>query len=155
MTYNALRRGRHSSPGQAYAVTAVCAGREPVFLELSAARVVIAEMRRLHDLGHVNSLAFVVMPDHLHWLFELGEARTLHGVLHHFKGRTARSVNRRLGRHGALWQKSYYDYALRREDDVRAQARYIVANPLRAGLVPDVGQYPHWDAVWLADALSG
>jgi hypothetical protein len=38
---------------------------------------------------------------------------------------------------------------LRRQDDVRAVARYIVANPLRAGLVRDIGDYSHWDAVWL------
>jgi len=28
-------------------------------------------------------------------------------------------------------------------------ARYIVANPLRAGLVESVRDYPHWDAIWL------
>jgi len=28
-------------------------------------------------------------------------------------------------------------------------ARYIVANPLRAGLVSRVGDYPLWDACWL------
>jgi putative transposase len=70
-----------------------------------------------------------------------------------FKGRTALRVNRRLGRVGPRWQKTYYDHALRAEEDLRAQARYIVANPLRAGLVTDIGQYPHWDAVWLDAAL--
>jgi putative transposase len=38
---------------------------------------------------------------------------------------------------------------LRDEDDVKDWARYIVANPVRAGLVKRVGDYPHWDAVWL------
>ena len=28
-------------------------------------------------------------------------------------------------------------------------ARYIVANPLRAGLVTKIGDYPFWNAVWL------
>ncbi len=28
-------------------------------------------------------------------------------------------------------------------------ARYIIANPLHAGLVKQVGDYPFWDAVWL------
>jgi len=32
---------------------------------------------------------------------------------------------------------------------VQATARYIVANPLRAGLVERLGDYPLWDAVWL------
>ncbi|KFN46779.1 hypothetical protein N790_08155 [Arenimonas malthae CC-JY-1] len=26
-----------------------------------------------------------------------------------------------------------------------------MANPLRAGLVADIGDYPFWDAVWLTD----
>jgi putative transposase len=71
MTYNALRNGRVSIPGQTYIVTTVCAGRRPMFLDLACARAAIAEMRRLHDAGHVRCLAFVVMPDHVHWLFEL------------------------------------------------------------------------------------
>jgi putative transposase len=28
-------------------------------------------------------------------------------------------------------------------------ARYIVANPLRAGLVNRVEDYSHWDSIWL------
>jgi putative transposase len=48
-----------------------------------------------------------------------------------------------------LWQKGYHDRAIRREEDLLAVARYIVANPLRAGLVKRVGDYPLWDAVWL------
>ncbi|PJA25997.1 MAG: IS200/IS605 family transposase, partial [Alphaproteobacteria bacterium CG_4_10_14_0_2_um_filter_63_37] len=27
--------------------------------------------------------------------------------------------------------------------------RYLVANPLRKGLVEEIGQYPHWDAIWV------
>jgi hypothetical protein len=39
---------------------------------------------------------------------------------------------------------------LRRDEDLRAVARYVILNPVRAGLVQRVGDYPHWDAVWLA-----
>ncbi|MGH8412134.1 MAG: REP-associated tyrosine transposase, partial [Pseudomonas sp.] len=38
---------------------------------------------------------------------------------------------------------------IRRDEDLPAVARYIVANPLRAGLVEKIGDYPLWDAVWL------
>jgi putative transposase len=38
---------------------------------------------------------------------------------------------------------------VRKEDDLVGLARYLVANPLRAGLVQRIGEYPHWDAVWL------
>jgi hypothetical protein len=33
--------------------------------------------------------------------------------------------------------------------DLQSVARYIVANPLRAGLVKHLGDYPLWDAIWL------
>ena len=38
---------------------------------------------------------------------------------------------------------------VRRDEDLRGLARYIVANPLRAQLVQRIGDYPHWDAMWL------
>ena len=44
--------------------------------------------------------------------------------------------------------KGYYDHALRKEENVQNIARYIVANPLRADLVKNVGDYPYWYAKW-------
>jgi hypothetical protein len=66
------------------------------------------------------------------------------------KRNSARQVNQRLGRSGAaVWQPGFFDRALRAEDDLVAVARYIVANPLRAGLCRRLGDYPLWDSVWL------
>ncbi len=58
-------------------------------------------------------------------------------------------MNDYLHREGSLWQKGFYDHALRENENVQGIARYIVANPLRAGLVEQVGDYPLWDAVWV------
>ena len=38
---------------------------------------------------------------------------------------------------------------LRKEEDILEIARYIVANPLRAGLVKKLNDYPLWDAIWV------
>ncbi|MBB4592801.1 hypothetical protein FHR61_000481 [Xanthomonas arboricola] len=43
----------------------------------------------------------------------------------------------------------HHDRALRKDDDLRIVARYLIANPLRAGMVERVGDYPFWDAIWL------
>lgn len=48
-----------------------------------------------------------------------------------------------------LWQDGYHDHAVRKEEDLLQIARYIIANPLRAGLVKKVADYPLWDAIWL------
>ena len=90
-----------------------------------------------------------VMPDHVHWLFQLQEVQTLVEVMKAFKARSAVKINQYSGRQGSLWQKAYYDHALRKDEDVREIARYIVANPLRAGLVTHIGDYSHWDAIWV------
>ena len=50
-----------------------------------------------------------------------------------------------------MWQEGFHDRALRQEADLRKAARYVVANPLRAGLVTDLGDYPLWDAVWVGE----
>ena len=144
-----LRRGRHSAPNQTYHVTIVTAGRACHFADFVAARVVVAEMRRLQDRRFINSFAWVLMPDHLHWLFQLGESQDLATVIKTFKARSARAIARTLGKRGTQWQRAYYDHAVRRDEDLVGIARYIVANPLRAGLVKSLGDYPFWDAIWL------
>jgi REP element-mobilizing transposase RayT len=88
------------------------------------------------------------MPDHFHWLVELREG-SLSEVVQRVKSKTAIAVNKATGRHGRLWQWGFHDKAVRYEEDLLKFARYIVANPLRAGLVKRVGDYPLWDAVWL------
>lgn len=79
----------------------------------------------------------------------LGEHKSLSGTLQIFKNLSARRVNVLLGGSGPIWQTGFYDHALRRDEDVREVARYVVANPVRAGLAARVGAYPHWDARWV------
>lgn len=145
----ALRRGRYSESGGIYLLTVCTLRREPLFRDWRVGRLVVAEMRRLQELGWVDSLAWVVMPDHWHWLLQLGETIDLARVMNAAKGRSALEVNRRLGRVGPVWQRGYHDHALRRDEGIREAARYVIANPLRAKLVAHVGEYPLWDAAWI------
>ena len=145
-----LRRGRYSGVGHAYLVTAVVHQRRPLFADFHIGRLLVAELKRTHDQGWVNSLAWVVMPDHVHWLFELLNG-TLPDVMGRTKSRSTLAINRALRTSGAFWQRGYHDRAVRAEEDLRKIARYIIANPLRAGLVEHIGDYPLWDAAWVRD----
>lgn len=137
-----LRLGRLSQPGQIYLITTVTRDRTPHFANLHAARSLIGVLRDESATGSCATLAFVLMPDHLHWLLQL------HGLsLSAVVGRVKSISARRLG--GRIWQPGFHDHALRAEDDLLATARYIVANPVRAGLAERAGLYPHWDAIWL------
>jgi len=145
-----LRKGRCTLPGQVYLVTAASYRRQAFFSELALGRLVVHEFMRSAAMNHAHTLAFVVMPDHFHWLMSLGFPLPLSGVVDNVKGHSARSVNTVLGRAGMpVWQRGFHDHALRREESVKDVARYIVANPLRAGLVRRVEDYALWDAEWL------
>lgn len=146
----ALRKGRVSIQNQCYLVTTVTRARRPVFRDLSHGRIVVQALRYAALNGTAQTIAFVVMPDHLHWLFSLSAEIELSTIVSRMKRHTARRINRVSGTAGAcLWQRGFHDHALRYDEDIRAVARYIVANPLRAGLVKCVGDYPLWDAEWL------
>jgi REP element-mobilizing transposase RayT len=143
-----LRKGRVSELSHVYLITTITYQRKPLFQDWKTGRLVVRELRDATELGLVDSLAWVIMPDHLHWLIQLQDT-PLHLLMQRVKSRSAIAVNSYLGTAGQLWQKGYHDHAVRREEDVQALARYVVANPLRAGLVSKIDDYPLWDAIWL------
>jgi len=158
MGYEALRKGRFSEINRAYFVTTVTLDRKALFTDLKLARIVINVMKQLDRDGYVHSLSWMLMPDHLHWLFQLGNGfkrgsnkfePTLSAAMKRLKAVSAQKVNLYLNRRGSIWQKAYYDHGVRDGEDIKQLSRYIVANPLRAGLIDDIGDYPHWDSAWL------
>lgn len=90
------------------------------------------------------------MPDHWQGLVELGPMDHLSSMVGRIKGSTARALNQARNATGNIWSEGFHDHAIRDDEDVAGIARYIVMNPVRAGLVRSIGQYPFWDAIWLA-----
>ena len=150
-----LRKGRFSENNRIYLVTTVTNQRQKIFTDFSLGRQVVYAIRYQHQQQKVNSIAFVVMPDHIHWLFALQNDNSLAEVMHSVKGRSSNQIQKIRRERGeissrqSLWQKGYHDHALRKEEDLQQTARYIIANPIRAGIVNKVANYPLWDAIWL------
>ena len=144
-----LRIGRASLPGQVYLITTVVSRRREVFRDLMAARELIAALRYQHEVGNARTLAFVVMPDHLYWLMELGDRLPFSEVVGTVKAYSGRRLRRLAHDGGRLWQAGFHDHAVRAEEDLRALARYVIYNPVRSGLAESVRDYPHWDAIWV------
>ena len=66
-----LLTGRRSECGACYMVTTVLYGRRPLFQQRRLASIAATELARAADQRAVLPLAWVVTPDHVHWLFEL------------------------------------------------------------------------------------
>jgi putative transposase len=147
--HKALRKGRVSIPGQAYLLTTTTLFRRPVFRDFEAAKAVSSAHNMKWVWRDSQCLAWVLMPDHWHGLVVLGENDHLHTLMGRFKMATSKNVHEKHKTNGWLWGRGYHDHALRTDEALRNAGRYIVANPLRAGIVSELGLYPFWNAVWL------
>ena len=142
-----LTTGRFSEHGLIYSITTVCYRRYPLFLDTSAVDAVAEELQRISQDRVVENYAWVLMPNHLHWLFLLREGTLAH-CMQLLKGRSARSINRLRAGNSTVWQAGYFNHAVRRDDCVQRHARYIVENPIRSGLAAVVGDYAHAWCAW-------
>jgi len=147
--YSALRKGRHSLVGQVYLVTFTTAGRRPHFSEWQVASDAARWLSAPANWPNANLLAWVLMPDHWHGVVEVRENGALSKTVGVCKGRTSRALRLRHPWLGPIWFPGFHDRAIRRLEDLQAAARYVLANPVRAGLVRRIGEYPYWNAVWL------
>ena len=146
--HQALRKGRASLPGQIYLLTTTTAKRGPWFLDMENARTASRLMIDSKVWGDARVLCWVLMPDHWHGLVELGEYDGISLVMNRFKAFSTKILVEK-GRSKPVWAHGFHDHALRREENVIATARYIVANPGRPGPVHHALDYPYWNCIWL------
>ncbi|HDS1676349.1 TPA: transposase [Stenotrophomonas maltophilia] len=132
-----LLKGRWPQSRNVYAITTITHRRQRFFDDADLAALAVATLQRLQQEGRYINLAWVVMPDHIHWLMQL-RGGTLAASVQIMKSRCSRLS----GTDGPLWQRGYYDHAVRCDESLRSQALYIAANPVRAGLAEQLGEYP-------------
>ena len=146
--HQALRKGRVGLRGQLYHVTTVTHDRRPVFQRFEAATAACRAIHAHARHADLQALCWVLMPDHLHLLARL-QCDDLSAAVGYLKARVAHEVNETCGSAPPVWARGFHDHALRSDENALVVARYIVANPLRAGLVASVRFYPYWYASWL------
>jgi putative transposase len=143
--HRALRKFRISLTNQIYLITVCCKNREKLFFDCCAARTLSLTLNTVLKQKQSKILAWVVMPDHMHLALQLVEGETLAKIMNRINSCTAIAVNKTLYRHAPVWQGAYHDHALRDEEQLLVALRYLISNPIRAGLVQKLGDYPYWD----------
>jgi len=93
---NDLRKGRVSRPGHVYHIITATHQRLRAFSDLHAARLLILARREAQTREEATTLAFVVMPDHLHWLMQLGSHGSLAQVIGAVKAAAAHRIGGRV-----------------------------------------------------------
>jgi REP element-mobilizing transposase RayT len=102
----------------------------------------VAESLLFRD-GKVYDLeAFSILPNHAHLVLSPleeveGRYQSISRIMHSLKLHTAREANKILGRVGAFWQHENYDHYVRDEGELERIVKYVIYNPVKAGLVDD------------------
>ena len=87
--------------------------------------------------------AYCFMPDHVHAIVSgLAGTSDVYRFVHHAKQVSAFRVRQAFGLR--LWQPSFFDRTLRADEDTWPVVRYVINNPVRAGLAASPGDYPFW-----------
>ena len=94
--------------------------------------------------------AWVVMPNHVHWLMTRSEDQVLEDILQSFKSYTAHTANKMLSRHGKFWMDDYFDRHIRNEKHFAHTIRYIEQNPVKAKLCKKPSDWPFSSAYFKA-----
>ena len=95
--------------------------------------------------------AWVIMSNHVHVL--LTPHIEMSKVTRAIKSYSARKANEILGRTGKpFWQVESYDHWVRKEEEMNRVIRYIEWNPVKAGLVERIEDWP-WSSTGQAASL--
>ncbi|MBL4911268.1 MAG: transposase [Alteromonadaceae bacterium] len=148
MSWDDLRKGRFSQPHREYFITFNCQNRRRLFTNFELAQIFCHQLCMNERKYDYCWLVWVLMPEHFHGILQLG-CSELSKVIGTLKGASAKGINEKLNCNSKVWQPSFYDHALRKEENRIKIARYIVANPLRKKLVKNIGDYPYWNSVYL------
>ena len=141
-----MRERPHRLPRECYrghivvAITACIQDGKALFTDALAVRACVEGLRLASNHFECTVPIYCFMPDHLHLLLR-GTSFEAHAwaAMASFKQRSGFWIA--ANRPELSWQKDYWDHIVRRDEDVRAQIRYIADNPVRRGLATEWDEY--------------
>jgi putative transposase len=128
-----------------------------MYLADSEVAKIVADKIYQYDKQYYDLLAFCIMPNHVHILFDLylqsakipiqeevtdKNYKQIYDIMQLIKGGSAYECNKVLNRSGRLWQVESYDRFVRNTKELHNIVLYIVNNPIKAGLVKYWRDFP-------------
>ena len=123
-----------------YFITCCTHQSKPYFKDKNLVNAVLNTLQGIARKETFTILSYCFMPDHLHLLLSGEETSSLKDFMRNFKQKSSfrfRKISKK-----TLWQRSYYDHVLSKEEDIREIALYIFRNPIRKGIVACIRDYP-------------
>jgi type I restriction enzyme R subunit len=127
------------------------------------AEIIVKSMRHFAEERY-DLHAYVVMPSHIHWVFQprrkwvesldTKDGRTpRERIVYSLNRFTSRNCNKHLNQVGEFWQHESFDHWVRDLDELDRILRYIEENPVKAGLVKTPEEW-RFSSAWLRKSLG-
>jgi putative transposase len=127
----------------------------------------VADSLKYRDGKVYHLKAFCIMSNHVHVVFKpllddeslkeikgsnplkfVSSVPTLGETMQSLKGYTAHEANKILNRTGQFWEEESYDHEVRNDEELSRIVKYVLNNPVKAGLVKD---WRNWQWNWLKE----
>ncbi len=127
--------------------------QSPCWLKIESVARIVFNSLRFYEGKKYDLIAFTIMPNHVHLIFTPLVKKTgrlpsvikdhsdcvesiynVTDILRSIKRFTALECNKALHRSGAFWHSESYDHVIRNEHSLNKLTKYILNNPVKAGL---------------------
>ena len=131
-------------PGGVYFFTVVTLNRVPIFINEDRVEALRQAFRKVMAARPFEIDALVVLPEHLHCIWRLPEGdadyssrwREIKKAVSRQIGMSTNARNERM-----VWQRRFWEHAIRDEEDWRRHMDYIHYNPVKHGLANRPGEW--------------
>jgi len=128
-------------PGAVYHVMNRGNGRQAIFADATDAQRFIELLAEIAAPLDWRCYAYCLMTNHYHLLVQTPQANLWQGM-HMLNSRYVKAFQRRCGRGGHLLERRYRPILVERQEYLQEVARYVVLNPVRAGICERAEDWP-------------
>lgn len=132
-------------PGALYHLTSRGNARAPIFLDDEDRHAFLDRLGEVVDSHRWDCCCYCLMTNHFHLLVETPEPNLSRGM-RRLNGEYSQRFNRRHDRVGHVLQGRFKGILVERETHLLELARYVVLNPVRAGMCASAEDYP-WSSL--------
>lgn len=136
---------RAYTPGGSYFFTVVTLNRAPIFINEERVEILRQAFRKVMETLPFQIDAMVVLPEHLHCIWQMPDGDVDYSSRwREIKKAASRQINTATNKRNErmVWQRRFWEHAIRDEDDWRRHVDYIHYNPVKHGLVNQPSDWP-------------
>lgn len=141
-----VRAARQISDSGFYHIMTRGVNKQPIFENSDDYKRFIDILVVCKQLDDIKIHAFCLMENHVHFLIEDPESRYTSTLFRRVGGRYVTWFNKKYGRTGPLFQDRYKSEAIENDAYLLSCVRYIIQNPVNAGLCSSPFDYPYSSA---------